>query len=101
MSLTANIVGMTIAACIIIWGAFRELTVKPINPKYILPLKTMRKQRSKVKIKKPVMNEVQKAAKVQLQSFGFSATEAKKMLEGINASTIEQYVQEAMRRVEV
>jgi hypothetical protein len=67
---------------------------KPI-PVYVPP---------KPKRKRGVKNEVDpnvKVAQKTLVSFGFTATEAKKLLEGVSASTAEEYVTKAMKKVKV
>lgn len=46
-------------------------------------------------------NELFDKAKKALMELGFSATEAKKMLESINANTVEEFVKKAMEKIEV
>ena len=101
MSLGLSISCMMAVTLLACYSAFRGSNIKPVDQKYIIPLKIECKRKPKTKVKKPTMDSKQTAAKIQLVSFGFSATEAKKMLEGIRASTVEQYIQEAMRNVKI
>lgn len=58
---------------------------------------TKQKKSTKTKKSDPTWDE----AKKTIVSFGFSATEAKKMLEGINANDVNTYVNEAMKKIDV
>ena len=93
--------------CIIAFGLFITFSSKLNEPQFepepirVTKVKVERKLPRKKKQRPSGLNDMQKAAKTQLQSFGFSATEAKKMLEGIKASTVEQYVNEAMKKVKI
>ena len=54
-----------------------------------------------VKKVKPAPDPLIGEAKDILVTMGYSATESKKMLEGISASTVEEYINEAMKRVKI
>ena len=69
-----------------------EIAIKPTKTK------TKKKKETKAKPKAdPIVNE----AKKQLMMFGHTATEAKEMLKGLNASTTQDYVNQALRKVKI
>lgn len=98
------VIGVVILAVTYILAHYRnDPVVPPLRPYYsvtVQPKPKRHKPKPKPK-RKTGLNDMQKLAKDTLVTMGYSATEAKKMLEGINASTPEQYVQEAMKRVKI
>jgi hypothetical protein len=69
----------------------------PSPPEPLLP-----KIKPKLEVKsKPKSNEDVKAAINELKAMGFAATEAKKAVSNITASSTEEYVRKALERIEL
>lgn len=80
-----------------IFGAFVGKP-KPIPPK---PIPVVAAKKKKVGKVKPQVDPAWNSAKSNLVLMGYSATEAKKMLDGLKCSTPEQYINQAMKRVKI
>ena len=73
----------------------------PKRVKAITMVKYKPKKKAKIKKEKIDKDPTVNDAKKSLVSLGFSATEAKHLLSGITASSVEDYVNQAMRKVKI
>ena len=83
-------IGMTIL--FIMGGLALPTIIQPDPPRLVV------KSKSKKKIVKDPMKV---EAKKQIVSFGFPAEQADKVLQGLNASSVQEYIQEAMKRIKI
>lgn len=99
------IVGIMVLAVMYIAAHYHNDTI-PSSPRpYYVPVQVevqpQPKRRRATPKRKAGLNDMQKLAKDTLVTMGYTATEAKKLLMEVHASTPEQYVQEVMKRVKI
>lgn len=74
----------------------KEEKKEPIITVKINPPKKNRYNR-----KKTQSDPIKQSAKTTLMTFGYTATEAKKALEGLNCNSVEEYVNQVMCKVKI
>jgi len=79
------------------------LVMEHVNtPKFIpKPLPPIYYQKKPKKKSKPKIDPNVVEAKKRLVTFGYTATEAKKMLEGMTAKSVDDYVNQALKKVKI
>jgi len=92
---------VTVIVCIVIivLVVCKELTTKEPEPIVTFSFDVPKNNKKKSVRAQP--DPIKQSAKNILVSFGYTATEAKKMLQPLNCGTIDQYVNEAMKKVKI
>jgi len=94
---------VTVVVCIVIvvLVTIKELTTKEPEPVITFNFDTPKCNKKKKNSVRAQSDPIKKSAKNVLISFGYTATEAKKMLQPLSCGTVDQYVNQAMKKVKI
>ena len=93
---------VTVIMCIVIMVlvVYKELTTKEPEPVITFSFEKPKYNKKKNSVKSQ-SDPIKQSAKNVLISFGYTATEAKKMLQPLSCGTVDQYVNQAMKKVKI